>query len=141
MTYRSEDYLAWIRRQPSVLDGAGQCVAHHLIGDRYGSAKHSDLFSFPLTNEQHNDLHRIGWRTWEAKFGSQWRFVAKTLETAVLAGFFQRPQALPLQAENSALIPIKASKPRTKVSLRGRKVVARESRTARPKGMLPPRLG
>jgi hypothetical protein len=82
-TYRSERYLAWVRSLPSVVDGAIGCVAHHITGHGQGgmAIKPSDLLTFPLTPEQHGELHH-DFKAWEYLYGSQWKWVALTLAGA-----------------------------------------------------------
>lgn len=89
---RDPAYLAWVRTQPSVVSGVEGCVAHHCIADRFSSSKHSDYFTIPLTEDEHRELHK-SWRSWEMTHGSQWRFVALTLERAVRDGFFSERRA------------------------------------------------
>ncbi len=62
--------------------------AHHIIGHGQGGMglKASDMFAFPLTRMEHDELHRKGWKTWEERYGSQWRFVAETLHKAIEEG-------------------------------------------------------
>jgi hypothetical protein len=85
MRVRNKKYLSWVRQQPSVISGQYACDPHHIIGHGQGGMglKASDLFAFPLTRFEHIELHQHGWKTWEEKHGSQWRFVAETLHRAV----------------------------------------------------------
>lgn len=87
-TIRSRKYLNYVKSLPCVITGAPADDPHHLIGHGQGgmATKACDLFAFPLTREQHTNLHNIGWRAWEVAHGSQWRFVAQTLEQAVKDG-------------------------------------------------------
>ena len=48
--------------------------------------KSSDLYTIPLTRIEHNELHNIGWKEWESRHGSQWRFVAETMQRAIVDG-------------------------------------------------------
>lgn len=85
--FRSEAYLAWVRRQPSVLSGHPS-QAHHVIGHgRLGKVKTSDLWTFPLTPIEHDELHHgLGWSAWEERYGSQLLFALRTMEQAVREG-------------------------------------------------------
>lgn len=83
---RDAQYLAYVRTLPCCGCGFhGEQQAHHAIGQRYSSAKASDLHTLPLCPDCHRLLH-AGWTRWEEDHGSQWMHVARTLETARAAG-------------------------------------------------------
>lgn len=88
MTYVSKRYRDWVASLTSCVSGLPAQVAHHIIDHGQGAmgAKASDLFVIPLTNIEHADLHR-GVYTWESVHDSQWRYVAETLQRAILEGF------------------------------------------------------
>lgn len=46
--------------------------------------KSCDYLSMPLTPDEHRELHQHGWKQWEEKHGSQWRFAAQTLRHYLL---------------------------------------------------------
>src|SRR5690349_16116119 len=52
---RSQQYLAFIRRQPSVVSSLGPCEACH-TGGHGRSQKSSDLDCIPLTRREHKAL-------------------------------------------------------------------------------------
>lgn len=74
----------WVKTLPSAVSKMPADDAHHIIGHGQGGMglKASDLFVFPLTRGEHDELHRHGWKAWEKIYGSQWRFVAETLHQA-----------------------------------------------------------
>lgn len=76
---RDSSYLVWIRSLPSVISG-GNAEPHHLIGHGHSGmgTKTSDYWTFPLTRDEHQELHS-GWKVWEEKHGSQWKYVVLTL--------------------------------------------------------------
>lgn len=84
--FRSKEYTDWVKSQPSAISGLPGDDPHHLIGHGTGGAKVSDLFTFPLTRFEHTELHNMGYQSWEEIHGSQWKFVAKTLEMAIKDG-------------------------------------------------------
>lgn len=86
--FRSKKYLAWVRKQPSAISGRPADDAHHIIGHGLGGmgTKPSDLLTFPLTRDEHMELHHIGWLAWEEKHGSQWRYAAETLADYLTSG-------------------------------------------------------
>lgn len=87
---RSEAYLAWIRRQPSIESGAYGCVAHHPVGHgRYGTSKCDDYLCLPLTDAEHKRLHDQGWREWEERNGSQLEHAARMLVKAISEGVLE----------------------------------------------------
>lgn len=57
-------------------------VNHHLIGHGYSAmgSKAPDWAQMALTHELHDELHRCGWKSFEAKYGrTQLSMVADTL--------------------------------------------------------------
>ena len=84
-------YLAFVRQLPCVVTGQREGVeAHHVVGHGMsvmGSKAH-DLMVFPLAHQPHMELHRIGWKSWEAQHGSQLEHVINTLELACSLGVF-----------------------------------------------------
>lgn len=86
--YRSEKYLAWVRTLPSVISERPADDAHHLIGHGQGGmgTTVTDIWTFPLTRDEHGELHNIGWVVWEDKYGDQWQFVGKILHKAIIEG-------------------------------------------------------
>ncbi|MBL0581666.1 DUF968 domain-containing protein [Aeromonas caviae] len=89
--WECEPYLAFVRQLPCVLTGSREGVeAHHVVGHGMsvmGSKAH-DIFTFPLAHQPHMELHRMGWKAWEAKHGSQLQYVINTLELACSLGVF-----------------------------------------------------
>lgn len=87
-TPRDPKYLKFVRSLPCVITGQTGVDAHHLIG--YGQSgmgmRSSDYYAFPLRHDLHMDLHNIGWKEWEEKHGLQWKFVAETMQKAILLG-------------------------------------------------------
>jgi hypothetical protein len=83
--YRSKKYTQWVKKQPSAISGYQADDPHHIIGNGQSATgtTASDLFTFPLTRPEHNELHQHGWRQWELRWESQWKYVAKTLKTAI----------------------------------------------------------
>ena len=86
--YRNKRYTDWVKSLPSCISGLPADDPHHLIGHGQGGAgtKSSDLYAIPLTRAEHDALH-ISWRAWELCHDSQWRYVAETLQRAILEGF------------------------------------------------------
>ena len=74
-----EKYLTFVRSLPCVVTGR-PAQAHHLIGHGQGGmgTKSGDDLAFPLSFEVHRELHDIGYKSWEDKYGSQWLYVEKT---------------------------------------------------------------
>lgn len=86
--WRCQAYTRWVKTLPCVVTGLPADDPHHLIGHGYGSVggKVSDLWTFPLNRSAHSTLHDMGYKSWEAKHGSQWWYVAKTMERAAKEG-------------------------------------------------------
>lgn len=78
---KDKDYLDIVRGLPCAVTGQFGVEAHHLIGHGQGGMglKSSDYLAFPLSPQLHKELHDHGWKAWEEKYGSQWRFVAETM--------------------------------------------------------------
>lgn len=89
VTFRSRPYLNWVKKQPSALSGLPADDPHHLIGYNRQGVKCSDFLTFPLTRLEHTRFHDMGRRSWEDQHGSQWRYVALTLEKAIREGVFK----------------------------------------------------
>lgn len=84
---RDRSYINWVKSLPSVVSGRPADDAHHIIGHGGGmGTKESDYFTFPLTRDEHTELHNMGWKSWENIYGSQWKFVAKTMLQAKREG-------------------------------------------------------
>lgn len=85
--HRDQNYLLWVKSLPSAISGQRGCDAHHLIG--HGGimgSKVSDYMTFPLTREEHEELHRIHWAEWERQHGTQHYHVVCTLMRAIDEG-------------------------------------------------------
>ena len=57
--FRSQKYLNWIDKQPSLLPGYGDVTHHHvrIDGNAGTGMKPSDLFCLPLYVSAHNAFH------------------------------------------------------------------------------------
>lgn len=86
--YRNRAYLNYVKQLPSVISKRPGDDAHHLVGHGYSgmAIKASDLWVFPLTRDEHTDLHNIGYKAWEEKYGSQWKFIVLTITQALADG-------------------------------------------------------
>ena len=57
--------VEWVQRQPSVVSGASPCCNAHVKTG--GAGRKADArWIVPLTREEHDELHRIGQRSFEA---------------------------------------------------------------------------
>ena len=83
--WRCPDYLKWVRSLPSVVSGQPSDDAHHIKRPGFGgTVKCSDLFTIPLTREEHAHFHIMGWRTWEKTYHVCQKSAAlRTIERAV----------------------------------------------------------
>ena len=86
--YRNRKYLDWVKTLPSVISQRPADDPHHIIGHGEGGMGRTapDCFAFPLTRDEHTELHNIGWKAWEEIHGDQWEFVAHTLHQAIIEG-------------------------------------------------------
>ncbi|WP_019277115.1 DUF968 domain-containing protein [Vibrio coralliilyticus] len=85
LTWQSEKYLKFVRSLPCVVSGKTEgVVAHHLIlhGEGKMGSKTHDLFTFPLTADEHRKFHDDP-KEWEAKHGSQLFYVKQTIKRAL----------------------------------------------------------
>lgn len=78
--WRSRKYLERVCELPSVISGRSPCDAHHAIGHGLGGMglRAGDQMAFPLTRDEHDSLHRMGWKLWEKLHGSQLDHAAAT---------------------------------------------------------------
>tara|TARA_Y100000588_G_scaffold329332_1_gene365439 strand:+ start:4816 stop:5787 length:972 start_codon:yes stop_codon:yes gene_type:complete len=85
--WESEKYLSFVRKLPCRVCGKTAGIAHHLIGHGEGKmgSKASDMFTFPLCNEHHQELHR-DMNTWERQHGDQLWHVKETINRALVVG-------------------------------------------------------
>ncbi|HHX8317889.1 TPA: DUF968 domain-containing protein [Vibrio alginolyticus] len=85
--WESEKYLSFVRKLPCRVCGKTAGIAHHLIGHGEGEmgSKASDLFTIPLCNEHHQELHRDV-HFWECLHGDQLWHVKETIKKAVIVG-------------------------------------------------------
>lgn len=83
ITWQSEKYLSFVRSLPCRQCGQEAGIAHHLIqhGEGKMGGKASDIFTMPLCNTHHQEIHRSV-DTWERKHGSQLWHVKETIKTA-----------------------------------------------------------
>jgi len=85
--WESEKYLSFVRKLPCRVCGKTAGIAHHLIGHGEGKmgSKASDMFTFPLCNEHHQQLHHDV-NTWERQHGDQLWHVKETINRALVVG-------------------------------------------------------
>ena len=84
--WRNKNYTDWVKSQPSCISGRPADDPHHIKGHGFGgSVKAPDWATIPLTRDEHDLLHNVGWRRWEEVNGSQLEHVARTLGEAVVA--------------------------------------------------------
>ena len=69
------DYTDWIRAQPCIVTSeVGEHIdPHHIKGYSYvtgsgGSKKGMDYACVPLRHDLHQELHTMGWRSFENKY-------------------------------------------------------------------------
>lgn len=84
---RNEEYLRWVRNQPSVVSLQIGVHAHHVVGHgRCSTIKTHDYLAIPLTRAEHALLHDGGWAAWEAQYGNQKSHSADMLIEAIKRG-------------------------------------------------------
>ncbi|WP_182036496.1 DUF968 domain-containing protein [Vibrio diabolicus] len=85
--WESEKYLSFVRKLPCRVCGKTAGIAHHLIGHGEGKmgSKASDLFTIPLCNEHHQELHRDV-HSWECLHGDQLWHVKEIIKKALIVG-------------------------------------------------------
>ena len=66
-TFRSEEYLAFIREQPCAVSGKRPADPHH-TGRGGVALKCSDHLTVPLCRELHGECHQIGQKTFQKKY-------------------------------------------------------------------------
>ena len=74
-------HLDLVRQQPCLVCGARPSTAHHAVGASMlehvgvrGGRKHSDYYALSLCPRHHQNeegIHRLGAKTFEARFGTQ----------------------------------------------------------------------
>ena len=88
--FRSRAYLNYVKSLDSVISGQPADDPHHIIGTKLSGmgTKVSDLWTFPLTRTEHNELH-ADYKAWEERYGSQVMFALQTIEKAVAEGILR----------------------------------------------------
>jgi len=88
--FESKTYTDWVKAQPSCISGLPADDPHHIKGRGFGgTVRAPDWAVIPLTRAEHDEFHRVGWRTWEAEYGEQLEHVARTLGRAIEAGILE----------------------------------------------------
>lgn len=71
--------VEWIKGLPSVVSGRSPCVnAHTRSGGMGRKADYATIV--PLTHEEHEELHRTGQRTFEARYSVDLKAMAEQVE-------------------------------------------------------------
>jgi hypothetical protein len=65
--YHSVARVEWVKSLPSVVSGRGPCVNAHAIGDGAGRKAGYETI-VPLTQDEHDELHRIGVKTFGRRY-------------------------------------------------------------------------
>ena len=84
-------YLKWVRSLECCACGAPADDAHHRYG--YGwikgaGTKVADIHALPLCRTHHDELHASPLE-WEERHGSQWFWIALTIQRAVAEGVIE----------------------------------------------------
>lgn len=88
--FRSKLYRRYVASLPSVVSERPSDDPHHIKRPGFGgTVKCSDLFCIPLTRDEHDEFHRMGWCDWEELHGNQMEHALRTIERAFRDGFFQ----------------------------------------------------
>jgi len=84
---KSKKYREYVKSLPSCISGMPSDDAHHIKGHFYtGASTPSDIFVIPLTRSEHTNFHNIGYKRWEAEYGSQIMYALRTIEQAITDG-------------------------------------------------------
>lgn len=90
---RDPVYLAWVRTLGCCVCGMRMDVqAHHRYGQGWvkgAGTKVPDYWTIPLCATHHNALHQ-GPLAWEDRHGSQWMWIALTLQRAIAEGVLDK---------------------------------------------------
>lgn len=88
LPWRCQGYTDWVKTLPCIVSGHPADDPHHLVGHKQGAmaSKVSDLWTMPMTRQEHGKFHDMGWQSWEKQYGSQWMHVCRTIERAVKEG-------------------------------------------------------
>lgn len=86
-------FLQWLRGRDCFVTESGECegkieAAHtYGAGDKGMGTKSSDRYAIPLCSKHHAEQHRIGWRSFEARY----LFVAPFIAEGYWKGWHGRP--------------------------------------------------
>jgi hypothetical protein len=68
--YKNKKYTEYIKHQPCCITGRSNVDPHHTKSVGSGG---SDLTQVPLIHELHQEVHKIGWRTFQEKYNIDFR--------------------------------------------------------------------
>src|ERR1035437_9152025 len=78
---QAEANRAWVRREPSAVSGSERGIEACHTGPHGFGQKSSGYTCIPLTHEEHAELHRIGPRKFQAKYGIDFAIIIEGLFT------------------------------------------------------------
>ena len=78
---QAEAYRDWIRQQPSAVSESTRNVEACHTGPHGFGQKSSGYTCIPLTHEEHMELHRIGPREFQEKYGIDFEVILEGLYT------------------------------------------------------------
>lgn len=86
--WRDKNYGKWIHENLNCcVTGEPLPDPHHIKGEGYGTVKAPDFLQMALKHELHQELHQIGWKAFEEKYGVNQRvMVVETLLGAHAGG-------------------------------------------------------
>lgn len=90
--WQCQKYIDWIKSQPCRVTMQDGVDPHHVINVLPGAigSKVHDLFTIPLTREEHTRLHHMGGREWERQTGeSQAKEVLMMINQALEEGLIE----------------------------------------------------
>lgn len=85
--WRSRKYLDWVKSLPCCVCGRPADDPHHInrAGKGMGT-KQADCFVIPLCREHHDEIERVGSKSWEGRYGEQRDHALMTIAQAVHDG-------------------------------------------------------
>jgi len=97
--YKSQKYIDFVKSLDCCITNTPNPDPHHITGKKLSGTgkKASDLFAFPLANVLHTGnlgIHRQGVNEWENEYGKQWKYVRRTIKTAISKGIITREFAI-----------------------------------------------
>lgn len=89
--HTDEDYLQWIREQPSIISGRPAPSDPHHVWNTGKKGKRNDYLAVPLTREEHTHYHSWGHKTFEERYNVELMWEIQKLNAKYIKHLKEKP--------------------------------------------------